>query len=56
MGGGITESWDLVEGWLGEPILESPFVTPNRRPRIVRAGLGAEVGLIGAVEWAIQNR
>jgi glucokinase len=56
MGGGITQSWDLVEGWLGEPILASPFVTPNRRPRIVRAGLGADVGLVGAVEWAIENR
>ncbi|MDQ6918634.1 MAG: ROK family protein [Candidatus Dormibacteraeota bacterium] len=56
MGGGITESWNLVEGWLGEAILDSPFVTPNRRPRIVRAGLGADVGLVGAVEWAIENR
>jgi glucokinase len=56
MGGGITQSWSLVEGWLGEAILESPFVTPNRRPRIVRAELGADVGLVGAVEWAIENR
>jgi glucokinase len=56
MGGGITQSWDLVQGWLGEAILASPFVTPNRRPRIVRAGLGADVGLVGAVEWAIENR
>jgi glucokinase len=56
MGGGITQSWKLVEGWLGEAILASPFVTPNRRPRIVRSKLGAEVGLVGAVEWAIENR
>jgi glucokinase len=56
MGGGITESWSLVEGWLAEPILASPFVTPNRRPRIVRAQLGADVGLVGAVEWALENR
>jgi glucokinase len=56
MGGGITQSWALVEGWLGEAILDSPFVTPNRRPRIVRAGLGADVGLVGAVEWALENR
>ena len=56
LGGGITESWSLVEGWLSEPLLSSPFVTPNRRPRIVRAELGADVGLVGAVEWAIENR
>ena len=56
MGGGITQSWGLVEGWLGEAILASPFVTPNRRPRIVRAALGADVGLVGAVEWAIENK
>ena len=56
LGGGITGSWSLVEGWLSEPILTSPFVTPNRRPRIVRAELGPDVGLVGAVEWAIANR
>jgi len=52
MGGGITESWGLVEARLAAPILESPFVTANRRPRLVRAELGTEVGLVGAVEWA----
>jgi glucokinase len=52
MGGGITESWSLVEAKLAAPILESPFVTPNRRPRLVRAELGSEVGLVGALEWA----
>ena len=56
MGGGVTQSWNLIEGWLGQAILESPFVTPNRRPRIVRAALGADVGLVGAVEWALENR
>ena len=52
MGGGITESWSLVEAKLAAPILQSPFVTPNRRPRLVRAELGSEVGLVGALEWA----
>ena len=56
MGGGIAQSWNLVEELAGEPILASPFVTPNRRPRVVRAGLGADVRLVGAVEWAIENR
>lgn len=52
MGGGITESWSLVEAKLAAPILESPFVTANRRPRLARAELGSEVGLVGALEWA----
>jgi glucokinase len=53
LGGGITDSWELVEGWLQEPLLTSPFVTPERRPRLVRAELGPEVGLVGAIEWAL---
>ena len=52
MGGGITESWSLVEEWLGAPLAASPFITPNRRPRLVRAELGSDAGLVGAVEWA----
>ena len=52
MGGGVTASWDLVEPGLAAPLLESPFVTANRRPRLARAELGGEVGLVGAVEWA----
>lgn len=56
LGGGITASWHLIEEALGRPIRESPFVTPSRRPAIVRAELGGDVGLVGAVEWALQHR
>jgi glucokinase len=56
MGGGITSSWSLVRQTLYEPIRSSPFITPNRRPRLVKAGLGSAVGLVGAVEWARLNR
>ena len=55
VGGGITNSWSMVSGSLREPISRSPFVTPARRPKIVRAALGTKVGLVGAVEWARAN-
>ncbi len=55
MGGGITASWALVRRRLYEPIRTSPFITRNRRPRLVRATLGSQVGLVGAVEWALAN-
>jgi glucokinase len=55
MGGGVTDSWGLVEDRLVEPIRTSSFITPDRRPRVVKAELGADVGLVGAVEWAIEN-
>ncbi|GAC1619038.1 MAG: ROK family protein [Candidatus Dormibacteraceae bacterium] len=55
MGGGVTDSWPLVAAALAEPIRSSPFVTAGRKPPIVRAELGADVGLVGAVEWAREN-
>ena len=55
VGGGITNSWKLVSKGLREPIRNSPFVTPNRRPKVRRAALGRDVGLVGAVEWARAN-
>lgn len=55
VGGGITNSWSLVEDCLRAPLHSSPFVTPGRRPRVLRAGLGNDVGLVGAIEWARAN-
>jgi len=55
IGGGITNSWGLVRRALYEPIKTSPFITRNRKPKLVRAALGTQVGLVGAVEWARLN-
>lgn len=56
IGGGITGSWHLIEEALGRPIRDSPFMIPARRPAILKAELGVDVGLVGAVEWALQHR
>jgi len=55
VGGGITNSWKLVSKGLRAPLRGSPFVTPARRPKVLRAALGTEVGLVGAIEWALAN-
>jgi len=55
IGGGITNSWSLVRRALYEPIRTSPFITRNRKPKLLRAALGTRVGLVGAVEWARLN-
>jgi glucokinase len=56
IGGGIVQSWNLVEGVLRETLASSPFIKPARRPRVRRARLGDRAGLTGAVEWARANR
>jgi glucokinase len=55
MGGGITRSWKVVEPVLTATLRGSPFIKPNRRPRLRRARLGDRGGLVGAVEWARHN-
>lgn len=56
IGGGIVQSWTLVQGVLREMLASSPFIKPARRPKVRRARLGDRAGLVGAVEWARQNR
>jgi len=56
IGGGIVQSWSLVEGVLRETLASSPFIKPARRPKLRRARLGDRAGLTGAVEWARANR
>lgn len=56
IGGGIVQSWSLVEGVLRETLASSPFIKPARRPKLRRARLGDRAGLVGAVEWARANR
>lgn len=54
IGGGFTRShsWKLLRPTMMRVLRASPFVTPRRRPRVVRARLGDRAGLAGAVEWA----
>ncbi|HEX6488665.1 MAG TPA: ROK family protein [Candidatus Dormibacteraeota bacterium] len=52
IGGGIVQSWSLVQGVLRETLASSPFIKPARRPKLRRARLGDRAGLTGAVEWA----
>ncbi len=56
IGGGIVQSWGLVDGVLRETLASSPFIKPARRPKLRRARLGDRAGLTGAVEWARANR
>ncbi|MBO0703211.1 MAG: ROK family protein [Candidatus Dormibacteraeota bacterium] len=52
IGGGITQSWKVLQPRMMKVLRSSPFVTPRRRPRVRRATLGARVGEVGAIEWA----
>lgn len=56
IGGGIVQSWNLVESVLRETLASSPFIKPARRPKVRRARLGDRAGLVGAVEWARASR
>jgi glucokinase len=54
IGGGIgSQSWRVVEGTLNEVLRASPFIKAHRRPKLRRARLGDDVGLVGAIEWAL---
>lgn len=52
IGGGITQSWKVLQPRMIKVLRSSPFITPRRRPRVRRATLGARVGEVGAIEWA----
>ncbi|HET7875788.1 MAG TPA: ROK family protein [Methylomirabilota bacterium] len=52
VGGGISRSWRQVRPVLEQVLRSSPFIRPQRRPRIRRARLGDRAGQVGAVEWA----
>ncbi|MGH7911256.1 MAG: ROK family protein [Candidatus Dormibacteraceae bacterium] len=52
IGGGITQSWKVLQPRMMKVLRASPFVTPRRRPLVRRATLGARVGEVGAIEWA----
>jgi glucokinase len=55
MGGGVTHSWRQVAPVMELVLRSSPFIKPNRRPRLRRARLGDRAGQVGAVEWAREH-
>jgi len=55
MGGGVTRSWRQVAPVMERVLRSSPFIKPNRRPRLRRARLGDRAGQVGAVEWAREH-
>ena len=55
MGGGVTRSWRQVAPVMAEVLRSSPFIRPQRRPRLRRAQLGDRAGQVGAVEWAREH-
>ena len=52
IGGGITQSWKVLQPRMIKVLRSSPFITRRRRPHVRRATLGARVGEVGAIEWA----
>ncbi len=52
IGGGITQSWRVLQPRMMKVLRSSPFITPRRRPRVRKATLGTRVGEVGAIEWA----
>jgi glucokinase len=55
IGGGIAQAWRTIEPILNDTIRSSPFIRATRRPKLRRAKLRDNVGLVGAVEWALTN-
>ncbi|MGH7904797.1 MAG: ROK family protein, partial [Candidatus Dormibacteraceae bacterium] len=55
VGGGLSRSWRLLRRTVSEAMRSSPFISPYRRPKLLRTRLGDRVGLVGAVEWGRLN-
>src|SRR5213596_3884658 len=56
IGGGVSQSWALVQPTMLATLRSSPFIKPARRPSLRRARLGDRAGQVGAVEWARINQ
>jgi len=55
IGGGLINAGDLLFGPLSQGVKEMAFEYMASRCRIVRAGLGTDAGLVGAVAWAVHT-
>lgn len=53
LGGGVAESFDLLEGGIRREILSRAFPIPAGRLRVVRASLGDDGGLLGSAALAM---
>src|SRR2546430_6432643 len=56
IGGGVSQSWALVQPTMLATLRSSPFIKPARPPILRRARLGDRAGQVGAVEWARINQ
>jgi len=56
IGGGVSQSWALVQPTMLATLRSSPFIKPARRPILRRARLGDRAGQVGDVEWARLNQ
>ncbi|GAC1341304.1 MAG: ROK family protein [Candidatus Dormibacteria bacterium] len=54
VGGGLSSAGELLFRPLREAIGELAFREPERRCRVVPAGLGTDAGLVGAVAWVMR--
>lgn len=55
IGGGLINAGDLLFGPLRDAVGEMAFTVPAEHCRIVRAELGTDAGLVGAVAWAVKT-
>ncbi len=55
LGGGVSQAGPLLTGPMRASLKQSSFPEPRAAARIVRARLGQDAGLVGAVDWACQR-
>lgn len=54
VGGGVSQSWDLLEAHVDKSAGEVVMAASRRSVPIVRAALGDDAGLVGAALWAAE--
>lgn len=54
LGGGVMQSYDLMEPYIREAFLKEAFASPNKNAEIITTALKYEAGLMGAAAIAIE--